>query len=123
VVEQYRSGESTIPDRRAGASKPIIELGQGSSQRRSRRTLLFVFGACFGMWLFGVNDLDVSSLQLFVLTVVVLLTLVFVGVRRRRVIERARRGRVLPSSGRPPQTCVVIRHLGEIRDGASFRWG
>jgi hypothetical protein len=78
-------------------------------RRQSRRRRSLVFGACAVMWLFGLNDPDLSSLHLLVFTVAGLLTLVFAGALRLRA-EHAR-ARDMHALGRLPQASLVVRRL------------
>src|SRR5688572_24095189 len=90
-------------------------------RRRSRRTFVLTVGACWALALFGLPDGRVSALQL---TLVAAAVLVFgwLAELRRRWIDRGRT-RMIPASGTLPQTCVVVRRLGEVGEGVSLRWG
>lgn len=104
----------------AGSARTSSDRAPHMPRRRSRRTLTFIVLACVVLWLFGLSRWNVSSFQLLMLTTGGLVLIVF-GAVRRRVVEKDR-VRVVPPFGRTPQTCVVLRRLGEARDSKSIRW-
>ena len=83
--------------------------GPRIAQRRSKRTL-GILAVCSLLWLFGLNDMSLSSLQLLLILVIGLFVLVFAGVMRRRADNAP--DRTLRDLGTLPQTYVVLRRFG-----------
>ena len=65
---------------------------------------------CSLLWLFGLNDMSLSSLQLLLIVVIGLFVLMFAGVVRRRSEQAP--DRTLHDLGTLAQTSVVLRRFG-----------